>query len=230
MWSPHQPCPRKRGSFGVQILTWSPHQPCPRKRGSFGDTQPGAGSHLAPCRPDPLLSRCAANQPGFVAMVKALTRLVFPLISCCTKATAALHLSAMAQQQGTPTPQKQGTDPAMCWSLPKTLLQATSATPPKYPKPICLKPHKSSRDFTITQKGAGQFSDLIIRGCISPYLKRRWCISNPRLQSPNHHIFLWVHMKGLSSFPTVSMVSENKDPVVSVEPNWDQQHTRKSRD
>lgn len=32
-------------------------------------------------------------------------------------------------------------------------------------------------------------------------------------------------MKGLSSFPTVSMGSENKDPVVSVEPNWDQQQT-----
>lgn len=157
-------------------------------------------------------------------MVKALTRLVFPLISCCTKAIAALHLTGMAQQQGTPRAPETGSRSshvlvtANCSrQLQLHLLNILN--------PSAFKPYKSSRDLTITQKGTRQFSDLIIRGCIPSYLKRRWCISNPRLQSPNHPIFLWAHMKGLSSFPTVSMVSENKHPVVSVEPNWDQQHT-----
>lgn len=145
----------------LQILT----SPFPRKRGRFGNTQPGEGSHLAPCRPDPLLSRCAASQPGFVAMVKALTRLVFPLISCCTKATAALHLTAMAQQQGISTSPKTGNRSSTAPGSFTYLLNILN--------PSAFEPYQSSRDLTITRKGAGQSSDLIIRGCIPSYLKRR---------------------------------------------------------
>lgn len=67
-------------------------------------------------------------------MVKALTRLVFPLISCCTKVIAALHLTAMAQQQGTPTASETGNRS----SHGLVTANSTLVTPPKYPKPICL--------------------------------------------------------------------------------------------
>lgn len=85
--------------------------------------------------------------------------------------------------------------------------------------------HRFPRSLKIYQKELDDLMTLIIRGCIPPLPLEEVVQSQIPWQFLNHHIFLSAPMKELTSYPTVSMVAENNDPVLSAVPKLEQQRT-----